>query len=194
MRHPNKVSISVAHKLIVSMCIPQLFHIASLVLSLLQFFHFLALRSGVSCSSSQYLGHYFLPFITVLFHPTFCLGHRSVFNLSTFCTSLWEDGQKLEWRKDYAADVNWLVLSSCLEVLLNFILQEMFIFKMLSSFQLGSCIRYARDSINNLSSRYTVLPLQAKSSKKLQDVILRRVVCQDKCFSFEHEINLQKLY
>lgn len=36
--------------------------------------------------------------------------------------------------------------------------------------------------------------LQAKSSKNPQDTILRIAAFQDKCFDFEHEIHLQKLY
>lgn len=128
-----KASISVTRELIVSTCIPCLFHISSLVLSLLQtFFPVLSLtvRSFVvfipgALLSSLYcctLPSHFLFRGQVNFLPT---------NILHCTLGRWAE---FRGRKDYAAYVNWLVVYSCLEVLLNFILQEMSVFKMLSSF------------------------------------------------------------
>lgn len=125
-RHPNKVSISVVHKLRFLPVIPTFF--ISCLLFLLcfkHFFQFLAFflfLSGISCCSSYNLRHYFLPFIAVVFHPTFCLEHKPIFNLSMFCTS----GRSTEFtgEKDYTADDKCLRFDSCVEKLLDFILQK----------------------------------------------------------------------
>lgn len=114
--------------------------------------------------------------ISALFQSTFYLGHRSTFNLSTCCTARWDEGQNLERRKS-VANVNWL-FARAWKHHYAFAWQLFDFFFFFSVRFLYSLCQTLSQIIcfTNIWSWLSLFSLHTKSSKKLQETILRSAV------------------